>query len=208
MLTHLQDLGQEKFRTIVGLLKQGTPPNLIVHWIQDEWGDCCDLPPDTLAQELEGLHTALTDSSAIPEHSTAQDNARMKLLQNPGQSCLERLVELALVQEHRIEAQLRKEDSTGRPFPETDMMMDSYAKLLLAIQGLKFDLGIEIYMRRMPQDIKQALERQEREEQEVQRQVYEAYGAAEEVFERLRARRDLKIGVANSCSDADPPLQN
>jgi len=198
MLTHLQGLGQEKFRRIVGLLKQGTPPNLIVPWIQDEWGDCCHLPPDSLAKELEGLHSALTDSSAIPEHSTAQDNARVKLLLNPGQS-LEQLVELALVQEHRIEAQLRKEDSTGRIFPETDMMMDRYAKLLLAIQGLKFDLGIEIYMRRMPQDIKQALERQEREEQEVQRQVYEAYGAAEEVFERLRA---------NSCSDADPPLQN
>jgi len=208
MLTQLQGLGQEKFRTIVGLRKQGTPPNLIVHWIQDEWGDCYDVREDILSEELESLHNYLTTGSQKPEQPASHGNIGTQRLGSPGHECLDQLVRLAEIHARRIQDLLKKEQSSNCIIPETDRMMAGYARLVRDIQELKFDLGVDTYLRRMPEDMRRALECQEHEKQETERRVYEAYEAAEKVFERLSSRRELKVDDVNSRSDVSPPLQN
>jgi hypothetical protein len=209
MLSNLQDFGEGKFRRIVELLKRGAPSTLIVQLIQEQWGDCCDLPPDILAKELEWLSTALTISSETPEQFTAEDNAATKVLRSSGHDCLNELVKLALDHAGRVTAQLQREESIGRTFPETNRMIELHAKLLGAIQGMKFDLGIDTYMRRMPQDVRQMLKCQEREKQEDERRVVEAYTAAEEVFERLSCRRhQLRRDPADAGTNANQPSRN
>jgi hypothetical protein len=202
MLTHLQGLGIEKFRTIVGLLKQGTPQNLIVHWIQDELGDCCDVQEDILSEELESLHKDLTTGSKKPEQPASQGIIGMQRLGSPGHGCLDQLVGLAEIQARRIQHFLKKEESSNCIIPEIDTMIAGHARHVRDIQEIKFYLGIDTYLRRVPEDVRARLENLERQEQETERQVYEAYAAAEQVFKKLSARREHEVDDVNSCSDA------
>jgi len=189
MLSNLQGLGEAKFRKMVELLKRGTLPTLIVQLIQDEWGDCCDLPPDVLAKQLESLRTALSSSAEVREKFAAEDNPAAKALGSSGHGLLNEVVELARDHALRVTAQLEKEQTTGCTLPATNGMIELQAKLLGAIQEMKFDLGIDTFMRKMPEDIRQALERQERINYENERKVFEAYKAAEEVLAGLERRQ-------------------
>jgi hypothetical protein len=208
MLTHLQRLGQEKFRTIVGLLKQGKPPSLIVHWIQDEWGDCCDVQEDILSEELESLHNDLTTGLQKPEQPASQGIIGMQRLGSPGHECLDQLVGLAEIQARRIQDLLNKEESSNCFIPEINTMIAGHARLVRDIQEIKFHLGIDTYLRRVPEDVRARVEHLERQEQETERQVYEAYKGVEKIFEELDARRARKVDDVSSSSDASANLEN
>ena len=184
MLTNLQSLGQEKFRRIAGLLRQATPPKLIVQLIQDQWGDCSEVPADSLAKELELLRTGLITKSESSQQSTAEDDFGLKSLQSSGHFCLDKMVELGVIRERRIERWREREERSGCIFPEMDVMMNGYENHLKDVQRMKCYLGIDPYVRRMPQDIKKERERQERETQEQQMAIFDAYKTAQEIFEK------------------------
>jgi len=208
MLTHLQGLGIEKFRTIVGLLKQGTPQNLIVHWIQDEWGDCYDVQEDILSEELESLHNDLTTGLQKPVQPARQEIIGMQRLGSPGHECLDQLVRLAEIKDRRIQDLLKKEESGNCIIPEIYTMIAGHARLVRDIQEIRFHLGIDTYLRRVPEDVRARLEHLERQERETERQVYEAYKGAEKVFEKLDARSAREVDDVSSSSDASANLEN
>jgi hypothetical protein len=97
---------------------------------------------------------------------------------------------------------LKKEESSNCIIPEIDTMIAGHARHVRDIQEIKFYLGIDTYLRRVPEDVRARLENLERQEQETERQVYEAYAAAEQVFKKLSARREHEVDDVNSCSDA------
>jgi hypothetical protein len=95
------------------------------------------------------------------------------------------LVKLANIQEERVLAMRAQERKSGFINPHLDTAIRVHIDLLVSIQEMRFDLGLDEYKRRTPREqIAAAAEK----EAERQRQVYEAYNAAEEVFKRLRTR--------------------
>lgn len=51
--------------------------------IRDDWGDCNDVPRDTLICELEWLQTSVSDTSDPAEQSTADDKLEVEILKVP-----------------------------------------------------------------------------------------------------------------------------
>lgn len=207
-LTDLHTLGEHKFRSIGQQLRRGVPASSIAQLIQHEWGDCLDVEQDILIEELESLRTDLSTTSHAPKRSASQANGGMHRLSRPGHGCLDELVDLADDQADRIKDLLEREASTGCIIPEIDILMARNAKLVRDIQEIKFHLGIDTYLRRVPEDVRARLEHLERQKQENERQCYEAYEAAEEIFKKLEARRARKVADVNSSSDASPNLEN
>jgi hypothetical protein len=68
--------------------------------------------------------------------------------------------------------------------------LESLHTNLSAVQRPEQASGLDL--RRVPEDVRARLERLERENQETERRCYEAYAAAEQVFEKLNARRERK----------------
>jgi len=87
-------------------------------------------------------------------------------------------------------------------------MIAGHARLVRDIQEIRFHLGIDTYLRRVPEDVRARLEHLERQERETERQVYEAYKGAEKVFEKLDARSAREVDDVSSSSDASANLEN
>jgi hypothetical protein len=104
----------------------------------------------------------------------------MKLMQGSTPSCLDQLVELALIEEQRMLALSEREKRQGSIIPELTAIMKNYAKLLVAIQGMRFDLGIDEYRRGMSAAKKHF---EDCEDQAAQQAIiYEAYATAEKIL--------------------------
>jgi hypothetical protein len=103
---------------------------------------------------------------------------------------------------------LKKEESGNCIIPEIDTMIAGHARLVRDIQEIRFHLGIDTYLRRVPEDVRARLEHLERQERETERQVYEAYKGAEKVFEKLDARSAREVDDVSSSSDASANLEN
>jgi hypothetical protein len=98
---------------------------------------------------------------------------------------LDELVKLANIQAVRVLAMRAQERKSGFINPHLDTAIRVHKDLLVSIQEMKFDLGQDEYKRRTSREqIAAAAEK----EAGLQRQEYEAYNAAEEVFKRLRSR--------------------
>jgi hypothetical protein len=90
-----------------------------------------------------------------------------------------------------VKGLLEREENTSCLIGKTHKMIDCHRKLLEAIQGMKFDLGVDKYMRSTPEKLWLELERQQRKDEESQRQLFIAYTEAEKVFQRLEKRREI-----------------
>jgi hypothetical protein len=107
---------------------------------------------------------------------------------------LNELVKLANIQEERVLAMRAQERKSGFINPRLDTAIRVHQDLLVSLQAMRFDLGLDEYQRRTPREqIAAAAEKEER----LQRQVYEACEHAEEIFrQRLPGTRDV-TDVAN-----------
>ena len=103
---------------------------------------------------------------------------------NEDSSVLDELVKLANIQDERVLAMRAGERKLGFINPRLDTAIRVHEHILLSIQRMRFDLGLDEYKRGIPQA--QTTE----SAAEVQRQVYEAYKAADEVFTQLLGTRD------------------
>jgi len=98
---------------------------------------------------------------------------------------LDELVKLANLQDERVLAMRAQERKSGFINPRLDTAIRVHEHILLSIQRMRFDLGLDEYKRGIPQA--QTAE----SAAEVQVQVYEAYKAAEEIFTRRLGTRDV-----------------
>ena len=79
-----------------------------------------------------------------------------------------------------------QERKSGFINPRLDSAIRVHADLLMKIQEVRFDVGLDEYRRRTPWE---QIEAAAKEKQQIQKACYEAYAAAGEVLKRLAAER-------------------
>jgi hypothetical protein len=104
---------------------------------------------------------------------------------NEASSVPEELEKLANIQDERVLAMRAEERKLGFINPRLDTAIRLHEHILLSIQRMRFDLGLDEYKRGIPQA--QTAE----SAAEDQRQLYEAFTVAEEIFARRLGTRDV-----------------
>ena len=104
---------------------------------------------------------------------------------NEASNMLDELVKLANIQDERVLAMRAEERKLGFINPRLDAAIRVHERILLSIQRMRFDLGLDEYKRGIPQaeTAESAAEKQ--------RQLYEAFKVAEEIFTRRLGTRDV-----------------
>ena len=104
---------------------------------------------------------------------------------NEASNMLDELVKLANIQDERVLAMRAEERKLRFINPRLDAAIRLHVHILLSIQRMMFDLGLDEYKRGIPQ-----AETAE-SAAEVQRKLYEAFTVAEEIFTRRLGTRDV-----------------
>jgi hypothetical protein len=102
---------------------------------------------------LRRLHTALTNGAfggELAEQARKSTSVRIKLLHGSTLDCLDALIEASLIQRARVLRLSEKERHSDRPLGALNVATREYRDLLLAIQNIKFDLGLDAYRRGSP----------------------------------------------------------
>jgi hypothetical protein len=117
---------------------------------------------------------------------------------------LDELVKLANIQDERMLAMRAQEQKSGFINPHLDTAIRVHKDLLVSIQEMRFDLGLDEYKRRTPREqIAAAAEKEAR----LQKQVYEAYEAAEKIFRRrLSGTRNVADVARPSVHDSETEI--
>ena len=104
---------------------------------------------------------------------------------NEASNMLDELVKLANIQDERVLAMRAEERKLRFINPRLDAAIRLHVHILLSIQRMMFDLGLDEYKRGIPQaeTAESAAEKQ--------RQLYEAFKVAEEIFTRRLGTRDV-----------------
>lgn len=89
-------------------------------------------------------------------------------------NCHDELVRLANIQESRVFALLAQEQKSGSIILALNTLINDYIDLLLKIQEVRFDLGLDEYKRGMPMTTEA--------DSRTQEQVFEAIHTVEEIF--------------------------
>ena len=183
----LQRLSKEKFQKIVNELMRGIPAIMIARLIQREWGDCQNVREDTLAKQLKRLHTAITNGAFggdLAQEARRKASVRIKLFHGSSLDCLAELIELALLQKNRVQQIWEKERQLNVPFSSLNALINDYRDLLLSIQKIKFDLGLDEYKGVMSGVKATATSVTRPDGVNVQQQVLEAITTVEDIFRR------------------------
>ena len=149
--------------------------------IQEEWGEAKDLSRGALEQELTRLRMSidrggLSSDLAEPPLATSTDDLKP----------LHEFVNLLVFQKKRIDELSKKERELGRPLPAFTTVIKDYRKLLLKLQTIRFDLGLDVYKRvKTTKEWQLAQEARERRKHE---QVVGRMGVMEEIFKKRGIR--------------------
>ena len=183
----LQTLGKDKFQKIVNELMRGTPVIMIARLIQQDWGDCQNVGENTLARQLMRLHTAITNGAFggdLAQEARRKASVRIKLFHGSSLNCLEELIDLADLQRDRVQQLWEKERQLNVPLSSLNVVINDYRDLLLCIQKIKFDLGLDEYKGVIPGVKATATSVTRPDGVNVQQQVLEAVEVVEDIFRR------------------------
>jgi hypothetical protein len=183
----LQTLGKDKFQKIVNELMRGTPVGMVARLILQDWGDCQDVREDTLAKQLKRLHTAITNGAFggdLAQEARRKASVRIKLFHGSNLNCLEELIDLALLQKNRVQKLWEKERQLNVPFSSLNSVINDYRDLLLCIQKIKFDLGLDENKGVMAGVKATATTLTRSDGLKIQQQVFEAIEVVEDIFRR------------------------
>ena len=183
----LQKLGKEKFQKIVNELARGTPGQTMARLIQQEWGDVQDVREETLAKQLRRLSTTITNGvfgGDLAEQAKQRASVRIKLLHGSTLDCLDKLVELAMIQEKRVLRLWEKEQLLDWPISALNRNIRDYGNLIVTIQEMKFNLGLDEYKRTVSTVIASQTSATLPDGTTVEQQVLEAAATLEEIFAR------------------------
>ncbi len=183
----LQRLGNEKFQKIVNELMRGTPVVMIARLIQQEWGDCQNVRENTLARQSMRLHTAITNGAFggdLAQEARRKASVRIKLFHGSSLNCLEELIDLAVLERDRVQQLREKERELNIPLSSLNALINDYRDLLLCIQKIKFDLGLDEYKGVMSGVKATATSLTRPDGLKIQQQVFEAIEVVEDIFRR------------------------
>src|ERR1043165_293591 len=185
----LQGLGEERFRYLVNQLVRGTPAMQLARTVQQEWKEFTDVAERTLTQQLNRLRLSAAEgmfgAAAAAELATGAKPV-IKLLDGVTSGVLDRMEELAVMQRARCLNFQKKENLVPIVKPQdlaaTNGVYSEYRETLIAIQKMRFDLGADAFkgpmngLRGVAQSVTMP------DGTNVQRQVFEAFNALEDVF--------------------------
>jgi hypothetical protein len=189
----LQNLGEEKFGKILNHLVRGKPATQLARDIQQEWGEFTDVAEKTLVQQLNRLRLAAAEGMygkqaalQIQEGHTPQ----IKLLAKISVQVLERLEELSDVQRQRVLDLVEKEKKmpvpVGAMLSATNAVFNDYRQVLLDLQKIRFDLGLDEYKGPIHSSTTMvrggAVAQSFPDGTSIQKQVFEAVTTVEEIF--------------------------
>jgi hypothetical protein len=114
---------------------------------------------------------------------------------NEASDVLDELMKLANIQDERVLAMRAEERKLGFINPRLDAAITVHERILLSIQKMRFDLGLDEYKRGIPraQTAESAAE--------TQVQLYKAFEVAEEIFAR-------RLGTPDVVDEATPAVHN
>ena len=104
---------------------------------------------------------------------------------NEASNMLDELVKVANIQGERVLAMRAEERKLQFINPRLDAAIRLHVHILLSIQKMMFDLGLDEYKRCVPQA------RTAESDAEVQRELYKGFMLAEEIFARRLGTRDV-----------------
>src|SRR6476660_10082306 len=140
----LRKLGEEKLSTIVDELILGRSVRAIARTIQD-WGGVPGCSSAELFTELANLRATINGGGA---NCNRPEPLWSKAAEHDFQIApLEELKPLIALQKDRIEKLFMKEREQAKPLPALSQAVNLQALLLLAVQDLRFDLGLDPYKR-------------------------------------------------------------
>lgn len=149
----LQKLGKEKFQKILNELARGTPAQALARLIQQEWFDAQDVCEETLARQLKRLSATITNGAFgcdLAEQAKRKASVRIKVLHGSTLDCLDELVQIAAIQRSRMLRLWEKERMFNVPLMSLTRVIRDYSELIVTIQEVKFNLGLDEYKRTIP----------------------------------------------------------
>jgi hypothetical protein len=203
----LEALGGEQFTKILNALMRGEPAMRLARTIQqqppDGWGLFQDVAEKTLTQQLNRLRQAAAEGAFGLKRArsiAAGNTPQLKMLEHVSVRVIERLEQLSDLQQERVhmlmakerEVLLPKENAKMAPqeyrhlLTQTNMVFNDYKQLLMDIQKVRFDLGLDEFKGPVSGSvtaIRGAIQSTTLPDgTNVQRQVYEAVTTAEQIF--------------------------
>jgi len=148
----LQKLGEERFTQILNALQRGEPAMALARTIQlhppDGWGLFQDVAEKTLTQQLLRLREAATQGAfGLRAAKRIAEGAapRIKRLEHVSVKALDRLEELAEKQRTLSFALMDEALANKKTYMSTNDAVEGYHKVLLSIQKIRFELGLDEY---------------------------------------------------------------
>ena len=175
----LQNIEKEKLATVIEQLVRGVAAEAIAHTIQEEWGHAQALSRGALERELTSLRLSIRDcglGNKQSEPSTIPDDG-LQL------SPLARFTRLAQFQATRIDRLHKKELAQGKPLPALGQAIRDYANILLGLQQMRFDRGVDKYNRIKVTSREQQAAEESRKALDNQH-IYNAVAVLEDIFKK------------------------
>jgi hypothetical protein len=132
------------------MLMRGKPAMSVARILQqappDGWGLFQKMSEKTLTRQLTRLRIHAAEGAYGPEVAkliAAGATPQVRLLENVSTPVIARLEEMAQIQRDRVMKLVEKEEKWNTTMPIMNDVLESYRKMLLDLQKVRFDLGLD-----------------------------------------------------------------
>jgi len=190
-----QALGEVKFRKLLNRLMRGQPPAALAHEMQQKpplgWGDFQNVSERHLTLHLIRLRKGMAEGlfgEEMAKKIAQGERPQIKYLEKISTGSLGRLEELSDVQRDRVFTLIEQEKETLTGYATTNDVVDGYRKLLLDIQKIRFEMGLDEYKGPVSGTLVRGASQTTAfsDGTSVQKQVYEAVSTIEKIFDARR----------------------
>lgn len=183
----LQGLGPEKFQKITNSLLTGTAAQALARTIRTDWGDLSDTAEKTLTQQLNRLRIAMAKGAFGADAQKALDNPEsfdIKILRHSNLNALQELTALAEVQRTRLQLCWNDERKSKKYNPHINPIVSQLQETLLAIQKIRFDLGMDEFKGVVPGVKLKSESATLPDGTQMQRTMFDIVGVAEQIIQK------------------------
>jgi hypothetical protein len=190
----IRQLPDDKHLHIRNWLVRGGEVATLARLMQQDWKVLTDVNERTLAQQLNRYKKVLLvditpEPPEIPTESGAVVSKRTK---SRNIDPMERMVALLHIQERRLDMFIEREQSLKMPLSGVDKVIDATKGLLLDIQRLRFDLGLDEFRGVQPGSVKGMIQRHMNPDgSSSTTTLFEAVSMADQIFSRAGIPTDL-----------------
>jgi plasmid maintenance system antidote protein VapI len=146
--SRIRKLPEDRLTHVNNWLARGGEVMALARFCQQEWKIWTDVNERTLMQQLNRYKkwVLVQKDPSLPEMRTSDGALVVKATRQRNVDVMERLAALLDIQEKRIQVFLNQEAKLGMPLQGVDKVIDSTKQLLLDMQKIRFDLGMDEYV--------------------------------------------------------------